>query len=304
MPNPIIGFLHSGSEKPNADNVSWFNRGLAEAGYVDEDDVDVRYGFANDDVNQLRTLARQFVNVPVNVIVAAGGPIAAVTARDVTNAIPIVFTTVSDPGPTGNNLVDDYERPNRNLTGTAGLTSELDPKRLELLKELLPAAANIGVLRNNTRPNWVHEERELAAAAARMVPPLNLVPRYARNLADIDAAFASFGNVDAVLVTADPVFNNRRKRVVNRARQIAKPAIYQWREFVEVRGLMSYGPSIKDAYYQTGIYVGRILDGGNPATMPVILPDKFELVINLRTANRMRIRIPVSLLTRAILVRH
>jgi putative ABC transport system substrate-binding protein len=247
---PIVGFLHSGAEKRHVENVAAFNHGLAEAGYVDEDDVDVRYRWANNDLTKLATNVAAFVAIPANVIVAAGGPQSAQAAMDATTTIPIVFTTVSEPKP---RFVNDYEKPGKNLTGTAGLTSELDPERLKLLRELLPTAANVGVLKNPDRPDAATEWSNLQAAAS----GFNLVPGDARIPTDIPTTLNSFTNVDAVFVTADQLFNNERKAVIKSVQVLGKPAIYQWRDFVEVRGLMSYGPNIKDAYYQTGIYVGR-----------------------------------------------
>jgi putative ABC transport system substrate-binding protein len=252
------------------------------------------------------------VGLPVALIVAAGGPVSAVAAQAATlaNPIPIVFTTVADPVASG--LVDSLDKPGKNLTGTAGLTSELDAKRVELLHELLPKLTQIGVLTNSKRPQFPAQFQELKDAAER-VGILTLVQKDVTSGAtaenDIDNAFNDFatGGVKAVLVTADPLFNNRRKTVVKAARNKKIPAIYQWREFVAAGGLMSYGPSINDAYSQAGIYAGRILDGEKPQNLPVILPNSFELVINLKTANRLRkdigLIIPGSLLARAILLR-
>ena len=298
---PIVGFLHSGMEKRHVENVAAFNHGLAEGGYVDEDDVDVRYLWADNDLAKLKTNAETFVRVPVEVIVAAGGPQSAKAAQDamatILTPIPVVFTTISDPKP---RFVDDYEKPGRNMTGTAGLTSELDPERLKLLRELLPGTLKIGVLKNPKRPDATTEWNNLQAATP---VGITLFPQNASDPSEIKPAVDNFpGDVDAVLVTADQLFNNERKALVKLMRQKGKPAIYQWRDFVEVRGLMSYGPSIKDAYYQTGVYVGRILDGDLLKNMPVMLPDKFELVINLKTANKLNLKIPMSLLTRAIKV--
>ena len=301
-----IGFLHSGSKSNHSNNYLAFERGLAEAGYVDDDDINIKELWADDDLTTLQTNAAKFVNPPigpVDVIVAAGGPRSAAEAKNATPTIPIVFTVVSDP--VRNSLIQSYENPGYNLTGTAGLTSELDPKRLEILKELLPNASTIGVLKNPIRPTGTAEYQDLTTAATKL--GLTLVPKDAKSLAEIQNAFTGGGafppTIDAILVTADQLFNNQRRKLVKLVRQFGKPAIYQWRDFVDVRGLMSYGPSITDAYFKAGIYVGRVLDGGTPANMPVMFPDKFELVINLKTAHHQSVNVPVSLLTRAILVR-
>jgi putative ABC transport system substrate-binding protein len=312
MPLPVIGILHSGSQEPHGAQIAAFLRGLEEVGYIEGEDVTIRPTWADDDPIKLKNNATTLVGLPVALIVAAGGPVSAVAAQAATlaNPIPIVFTTVADPVASG--LVDSLDKPGKNLTGTAGLTSELDAKRVELLHELLPKLTQIGVLTNSKRPQFPAQFQELKDAAER-VGILTLVQKDVTSGAtaenDIDNAFNDFatGGVKAVLVTADPLFNNRRKTVVKAARNKKIPAIYQWREFVAAGGLMSYGPSINDAYSQAGIYAGRILDGEKPQNLPVILPNSFELVINLKTANRLRkdigLIIPGSLLARAILLR-
>ena len=209
--------------------------------------------------------------------------------------------SVADPRGLG--LVDSLDHPKGNMTGIAGMTSELDLARLELLREFLPGEkpAKVGVLNNSTRPRLEEQFKVLCDAA----PGLNLtlVRKDVANLAQIEAAFSSFKSEkpDALLVTADSMFNDLRSRVVGFAKGV--PAIYQWREFAEAGGLMSFGPNIIDAYAQVGEYVGHILDGASPANLPVALPDRFELVINLRVAQAEGFKIPASLLSRAEFVR-
>lgn len=295
---PVVGLLTSGSK--NALNKQWVeavHRGLGEVGYVDGQNVTIDYRAADDHYDRLPALAAEFVRNRVAVIIAAGGPVSALAAKKASDTIPIVFTTIADPVKSG--LVDGLSKPGGNATGTAGLTSELDAKRLELLYQIKPSARVIGVLINPNRPGVEANSKELQAAAEAIGRKLvfqNAGPEH-----PIDAAFASLAEqkVDALVVTADPFFNFRRPQVVALAARYAMPAIYQWREFVTDGGLMSYGPSIADAYHQAGVYAGRIIKGARPADLPVIQPTRFELVINQKTAKTLGIEISPLLLARA-----
>ena len=291
---PIIGFLNSGSAGSRGEQFAAFDRGLKEAGYVDGQNVTVEYRWADDDYTRLPSLAAELVRRPVAVLVAGGGPVSALAAKAATKTIPIVFTTVADPVESG--LVASLNRPGGNVTGTAGLTSELDAKRLELLHQLIPKTRVFGVLVNPNRPGYEAELKELQAKAGDM--KLNLVVEKAGAEGEIDAGFEALARqkIDALLVTADPLFNSRRARVIELATRYAIPSIYQWREFAAAGGLMSYGPSIVNAYHQTGVYVGRILKGAKPADLPVVRPSRFELVINLKTAKALGIDVPFPLL--------
>jgi len=213
-------------------------------------------------------------------------------AHDATTEIPISFTTVTDPIKLG--LVKSLNRPGGNATGTAGLTSELDPKRLEFLREVKPTAAVIGVLVNPNRPGLESQLIELQAAAEKM--KLRFDVQKGTNDREIENAFQAFASnrVDALLVTADPLFNNHRALVLSLARSL--PAIYQWREFVVGGGLMSYGPSITEAYRKAGINAGLMLKGTKPADIPVVQPTKFQLAINRKTANQLGLTLPTDLL--------
>ena len=241
-------------------------------------------------------LAAELTRLRVAVIVAAGGHVSALAAHKATKDIPIVFTTVTDPVKEG--LVVSLNKPGGNATGTAGLTSELDPKRLELLHEVKPTAKLVGVLVNPQRPGVDGESRELQAAADKL--NLKLEFGKAATEREIDTAFAAFASqrVEALLVTADPFFNNRRAQVVSNAASLSIPAVYQWREFVLAGGLMSYGPSITEAYHQAGINAGRILKGEKPADIPVVQPTRFRLVINRWTARRLGLTLSPNLLSR------
>jgi len=292
---PVIGFLTTASASSRSgDQVVAFHRGLQEAGYVENQNVKIEYRWANDDYSRLSVLAEELAHLKVAVIVAAGGHVSALAAQKATKEIPIVFTTVTDPVKDG--LVASFNRPGGNITGTAGLTSELDPKRLELLHEIKPSASVIGVLVNPKRPGVDIQSRDLEAAADR----LNLKVKFvkAATEGEIDTAFETLASerVEALLVTADPFFNNRRAQVVSNAAKLSIPAIYQWREYVMAGGLMSYGPSIGEAYRLAGNNAGRILKGTKPADIPVVQPTRFQLIINRWTAKQLGLTLSPNLL--------
>jgi putative ABC transport system substrate-binding protein len=299
-----VAFLHSGRRVSFQLHYATFVRRLYEVAH--DDDIEIIEKWAGDDLS--RALSRQAEEVAneagVDVIVAAGGPPSSVASRDATksNKVPVVFMSTADPVALG--LVVSLDKPGTNMTGIAGLTSELDVKRLELLREFLAGGApkKIGVLTNGGRPSVEYQFEELKKAAPGL--DLTLVRRNAVNLDEIKKAFADFKGepVDGVLVTADSLFNDFRKDVVAFAKGL--PAIYQWREFAEVGGLMSFGPNILEAYALVGEYAGRILNGATAANLPVSLPDSLELVINLRVAHAEGFNIPASLLSRAEFVRH
>jgi ABC-type uncharacterized transport system substrate-binding protein len=295
---PVIGFLTSGSTSSlNKDWIAAFKRGLGASGYVDGENVTIDYRGADDQYDRLDRLAAEFVRDQVAVIIAAGGPVSALAAKRVTKTIPIVFTTISDPVKSG--LVDGLAHPGGNATGTAGLTSELDRKRLELICQINLNARVVGVLVNPKRPGVDANLRDMREAAEML--GVEVIFQNAGPEDPLDAAFERFAErrVDALVITADPFFNFRRSQVIALAARYAMPAIYQWRDFVVDGGLMSYGPSIADAYYQTGVYAGRIIKGDSPADLPVMQPTNFELVINRKTAKSLGIEVSPVMLTRA-----
>jgi ABC-type uncharacterized transport system substrate-binding protein len=296
--SPVIGFLTTASPSARGgEQIAAFHSGLQAAGFTEGQNVKIEYRWAGDDYARLRAQAAELVSLRVNVIVAAGGHVSALAAYEATKEIPISFTTVTDPVRTG--LVKSLNLPGTNATGTAGLTSELDPKRLELLQKAKPSAALIGVLINPNRPGLESDARELQAAADKM--DLRLEVQQAATDQEIERAFQMFASkrVDALLVAADPLFNNRRAQVLPLAAAHSLPAIYQWREFVTAGGLMSYGPSITEAYHQAGYNAGRMLKGTKPADIPVEQPRTFQFVINLKTARTLNLPITRELRVRA-----
>jgi putative tryptophan/tyrosine transport system substrate-binding protein len=294
---PVIGVLNSATGGLRAEQSSAFLEGLRQSGFVEKQNVAIEYRWANNQYDRLPELATELVQRKVSVIVAAGGPISAIAAKKVTSTVPIVFTTIADPVKYG--LVASLNRPGGNVTGNAGLTSELDPKRLELLHQIKPTSGSIGVLINPHRPDVESQLKDVHSGAKAI--GRQLVVLRPGTESEINTAFDTLAQqkVDALLVTADPFFSSRRSQIIALAAQHAIPAIYQWREFPSTGGLISYGPSIADAYVQTGIFVGRILKGAQPADLPVMVPNRFELVINLKTAKALGITVPRVLLSRA-----
>jgi putative ABC transport system substrate-binding protein len=296
--NPVIGFLTSGStDSLNKQWLAAFQRGIKESGFVDGENVTIDYRGADDHYERLDDLAADFVRNQVGVIIAAGGPVSALAAKRASSTVPIVFTTIADPVKSG--IVDGLSHPGGNATGNAGLTSELDEKRLELLHQIRPNSRVVGVLINPKRPGVEANSKDLQVAADAL--GIQLIFQEAGPEHPLDVAFEKLAEkrIDALVVTADPFFNFRRSQVIALAARKAMAAIYQWREFVVDGGLMSYGPSIADAYYQTGVYAGRILKGARPADLPVMRPTKFELVINRKTAKSLGIEVPPVMFARA-----
>ena len=293
---PVIGFLNSGSAGAYTDQVAAFRQGLSEVGYIEGRNVTVEYRWADGRSDRLPALAADLVNRQVAVIAATTLP-AAPAAKAATATIPIVFLIGGDPIALG--LVASMSRPGANITGVAVLNVALTAKRLELLREVVPAPVVIAMLLSPTSAYTDPETREIEAAARAGGQQLVFVK--AASEAEIDAAFSTLARqrAGALIVSADPFFTSHRSQIVALAAQHGLPAIYQWRDFTEAGGLMSYGSSHIDIYRQTGNYVGRILKGDKPADLPVQQPTKFELVINLKTANELGITIPQSLLLRA-----
>ena len=303
-----VGFLHNRTKASFQKHFAAFVSRMYD--FVDEDeDVIIIERWAGDDSE--KTLEQHaadlvdLVNEDTDVIVAAGGPQSAKAAQKATakKKVPIVFTPVTDP--VHLKLVYSLDKPETNFTGIAGMTSELDVTRLQLLFELLGSRkeTRIGVLNNTERPHFAQQHQKLLDAASKLNVTLESMDvGNLAGIAEIEAKFKSFkAPPDAFLVTADSLFNDLRKDLVGLAKGV--PAIYQWREFADAGGLMSFGPNIIEAYEKVGEYVGHILHGAKPAHLPVSLPNRFELVINLGVAQAAGLAIPASLLSRAEFVR-
>jgi len=270
---------------------------LKEAGYEIGRNVRMEYRYSDNRIERLPALAAELIDIPVAVIITSGGPRVAFVAKGATFTIPIVFAPVSDP--IGNGLVESLNKPGGNVTGVAALTIELDPKRLELLHEMMPSQGPLGVLVNPTR---LDAEQQVSGiqAAARLVGR-RLVLAGASSVEQIDAAFALFAqnSIAGLMVAADPFYSSQQTRILDLVARYGWPAIYQWREFADAGGLTSCGPSRFDAYRQVGMFVARILNGEKPSDLPVQQPTKFELVINMKTAKALGLTVPQTLLARA-----
>jgi putative tryptophan/tyrosine transport system substrate-binding protein len=258
--------------------------------------VAIEYRWAEGKYDRLAALASDLVHRKVAVIVTIGGDVSALAAKAATATLPVVFTVATDPVRSG--LVSSLHRPGGNLTGSSGFQAEIEPKRLELLRELRPDATTIGVLVNPNVAyidNQINDIRSAAASIGREIAILN-----ASTIAEIDAAFATLRQMraDALSVAIDPFFFDRATQIVVLAARHAVPALYFRREFAAVGGLMSYGSNADDAYRVLGVYAGRILKGEKPGDLPVQLPTKLELVINLSTARALALDVPPTLLAR------
>ena len=294
---PLIGVLSSGPAKLRDDQSDGLRRGLKEAGFTEGENLRIVYRGADDHYDRLPQLAAELVSQSVAVIATAGGPAAALAAKSTTSTIPIVFAAVSDPVRSG--LVASLNRPGGNVTGNAGLTIELDPKRLELLSELTPSSRVIGALINANRPGVEAEENDLLAAAKDL--RRELVVLRCNDGPSIEAAFATLAKSDiaGIVVGADALFNDHRQQVISLAAHHAMAGVYPWREYVTAGGLVSYGANLLEGYRLSGLYVGRILKGEKPADLPIIQPERFELAVNLKTAKTLAINIPPAVIARA-----
>ncbi len=294
---PVIGFLSSGSLGPIVEFVAAFKRGLGQAGYVEGQNVAIEYRFAEGRYQRLPTLAADLAKSRVAVITSVGGTVVALAAKASTRTIPIVFLIGDDPIKVG--LVASFNQPEGNITGISQIAAELGAKRLELLHELLPQASTVSFLVNPGNPNAEADTKEIQAAAHTMHLGVRVIN--ASSEREIDSAFSILARdrVKALIVSNDSLFTLRRERIVSLAMHDAVPAIYAFREYVIADGLMSYGPSLVDAYQQLGLYTGRILKGEKPADLPIQQPTKFELVINRKTANALGLDVPASFYWRA-----
>jgi putative tryptophan/tyrosine transport system substrate-binding protein len=291
---PVIGFLHPSSPDPY--RVRSFRQGLKDAGFVEGENVTIEYRWADNQIDRLPVLAAELVQRRVAVI-ATGGPPAVLAAKAATTTIPIAFVVGEDPVKLG--LVASLARPGGNLTGINYFAGELAAKRLELLRELVPAAARLAVLVNPTNVATGSTLRDVEHAARAMGLQFHVFN--VSTILEIDAAFTTLASerVDSLLVANDPFFIDRRVQLAQLAARHSLPAIHQDRLFAEVGGLMSYGASVGDAFRQVGLYTGRILKGAKPSDLPVVQLTKFELVINASTARMLGLTVPEKLLATA-----
>jgi putative ABC transport system substrate-binding protein len=295
---PLIGFMSARSPDDAGQVLQAFLKGLGETGFFDGQNVSIEYRWARGDYALLPAFGAQLVQRRVSVLVATGGEASAVAAKQATSSIPIVFV-MGDPVRAG--LVTSLNRPGGNATGSFISTSqpEMEQKRLSLLHELTPGGALIGVLVN---PNFPDAVRQLPALeeASRTIGR-RLVVAKASNDDELNAAFALLlqQGVGALLVASDPYFDTRRDRIIAFAAQNRLPAVYHFREYAFAGGLVSYAPSITDAYRQAGNYTGRVLKGEKPADLPVLQPTRFDFVINLKTAKSLGLTVPFGLLNAA-----
>ena len=295
---PVIGFFHYTSSDGFTERLRGFRQGLKETGYVEGENLAIEYRWADNQIDRLPELATELVRRGVAVIAASGAVASALAAKGATTTVPIVFIVNADPVRLG--LVASLARPGGNLTGINFLSGELAAKRLELLRELVPGAARVAVLVNPANAaNTETTLRDVEPAARAM--GLQIQVLNASTSREIDTAFEALlrERADAVFVSLDTFFADRRVQLVHLASRHAVPATYALRDFVDAGGLMSYGTNFFDAYRQVGVYTGRILKGAKPADLPVVQPSKFELVINHQTARILGLTVPASLLATA-----
>jgi putative ABC transport system substrate-binding protein len=291
---PVIGFLNSGSPGERTHLVAAFHQGLGETAHVDGRNVTIEYRWAQGRYDRLPALAEELVRQSA-VIAATGDTVSPRAAKAATTTIPIVFVMGGDPVAAG--LVPSFNRPGGNITGVslvASALAEFVAKQLEFLHELAPKAVVVGILLNPKPSSGVDLSQLQTAARSK---GLELVVLRANTDSGIEAAFATLvqKHAEALVIDPDVFFLDRRQQIVALAARHAIPAVYSRREYAAIGGLMSYGTSLADAYRQAGIYVGRVLKGEKPADLPVLQPTKFELVINLKVAKALGLKVPLTL---------
>jgi putative ABC transport system substrate-binding protein len=291
---PVVGLMGGTSAVEAGQSVAAFRQGLKETGYIEGQNVAIEYRWAEGQYDRLPALAADLVNRPVAVLVSTGGDVGALASKRATSTIPIVFIIGADPVKLG--LVRSLDYPGLNATGMELFVSVLSSKRLQLLLSLVSRGGPIGVLANPKNPNFDSNTKELKEAARALRREVEIFS--ASTVDEIDAAFAAMAaqKVPAIVVNTDPFYLTQRRRLADLAARYALPAIYSLREHAAAGGLLSYGTSIVDAYHQVGIYTGRILKGEKPASLPVLQPTKFELVINLKAAKALGLEIPARVL--------
>jgi putative tryptophan/tyrosine transport system substrate-binding protein len=295
---PVIGFLNAASAETYANRLRGFHDGLKDSGFVDGDNLTILYRWANNQMDRLPELAADLVRRRVAVIVTGTGTAPAVAAKQATSTIPVVFVVAEDPVRIG--LVASLAHPGGHMTGVNFLNSELAAKRLEFLHELVPTAHRIGLLVNPTNgPNTETVLKDVEPAARAI--GLETQVLNASTIGEIDQVFTGFEmqQPDALFVSGDNLFNNRRVQLALLAARYRIPAAYSSRDYPEYGGLMSYGTNVTEAFHQAGLYAGSILKGAKPAELPVVQASKFELVINRQTARVLGLSMPQTLLVAA-----
>jgi putative ABC transport system substrate-binding protein len=295
---PVVAFLAVGSPDGFTERVRAFRQGLKEAGFIEGENVGIEYRWAENQLDRLPALAADLVRKRVTVIFANGGTAPAIAAKAATTTIPIVFAIPEDPVSLG--LVASLSRPGANLTGVNFFFGELVPKRLELLRELVPALMQVAVFVNPANPSRAEFLAREAESAGRAMG-MQIRVFNTGTVREINTAFTSLASQrpDALLVTPDPFFNGRRAQIATLAARLGVPTSFPARDYVEAGGLMSYGPNINDAFHQAGAYIGRVLKGAKVADLPVVQSAKFELVINAQTARMLGFTVPDKLLVAA-----
>jgi len=296
---PVIGFMSARSPEDSANLLRAFQKGLKEeASFVEGDNISIEYRWARGDYALLPALAGELAERHVNVLVAVGGDASACAAKAAASQVPIVFTISGDPVEA--DLVQSINRPGGNATGCIVFsTGELDAKRLDFMSEIVPGPSVLGVLVNPKYPPAIGQARYLEAAATKIGRVISIAE--ASNDAELETALSALlqKNIGGLVVASDPFFDSRRNRILAFAAEHRLPGIYQFRDYALEGGLISYGPSLTDTYRQVGVYAARIVKGGNPSDMPVMQPTKYDLVINLKTANALGLKVPQSLLVGA-----
>jgi putative tryptophan/tyrosine transport system substrate-binding protein len=294
---PVIGFLNSITPEAYAPYVVAFRRGLGQGGFVEGQNVTIDFRWGHNQSDRLPELANELVKRAVTAIVVSGGDQTVRAVKAATATIPIIATIGSDPVESG--LVRSLNRPEGNLTGISVFATQLVAKRLELVRELVPNGGAIAFLVNSTNPNSKIDKRELEEASKTLGQ--RVVILNAANASDCEAAFDGLvqRQASALIVESDPFFNEITERLVALAASHSVPVIFPRREFATAGGLMSYGTSLVEAYRQVGLYTARILKGAKPEDLPIMLPTRFELVVNLITAKTLGITMPTSILLRA-----
>lgn len=292
----VIGFINSGPPGPNAKNVAAFRAGMSDLGYVEGRNLEIVFRWGERKVDRLPVLANELVAVKPEVIVSTGGAPTIRAVKAATARIPIVFITGD---PIAEQIVPNLARPGGNLTGLSVLAGELEAKRLEMLKLMLPRAKRIAVIWNPSQPYVEGVVQSVEAAARRL--SLTLLPWKARNTQELERVFSEIldAKTEALFVISDPVLGSDRDRIVNFASKNHLPGIYFWREFTEIGGLASFGTNLSAVYRRAATYVDKVLKGARPGDLPIEQPTTFELVINRSTAKALGVTIPPALLQRA-----